>query len=152
MTKQSMSLFGLGILLASVPSLLSSGFQLAATLCLLLGVISLVVAAAKDGWRSSQSLLLLLVTSNIAFWLCWALWHFKHKVASPSPMHGIDTYAGILSVWFLLLSLLSIYEGCVFLWNAFSNRQRGYAILGFVGLLIQGGTSVRFAYSLIQGV
>jgi hypothetical protein len=152
MTKQSLSLFGLGIFLASIPSLLSSGFHLAATLCLLLGGISLVAAAAKDGWRSSQSLLLLLVTSNIAFWLCYALWHLKSKIAGPSPMQGIDAYAGILSVWFLLLLLLSVYEGCVFLWDAFSNPQRGYALLGFAGLLIQGATSIRLAYSLIQGV
>ena len=152
MTKQSMSLFGLGLLLASIPSLFLNGFHFAAALCLLLGGISLVAAVAKDGWRSSQSLLLLLVTSNIAFWLCYALWHLRSKIADPSPMQGIDTYAGILSEWFLLLLLLSVYEGGVFLWNAFSNRQRGYALLGFAGLLIQGATSIRFAYNLIQGV
>ena len=152
MTRLSMSLFGLGLLLASIPTLFRNGLHIAATLCLLLGSISLVAAVAKNGWRSSQSLLILLVTSNAAFWLCYVLWHLRSKIAGPSPMQGIDTYAGILSEWFLLLLLLSVYEAGVFLWNAFSNRQRGYALLGFAALLIQGVTSIRFAYSLIQGV
>ena len=152
MTKLSVSLFILGLLLTSIPSLFLNNFHSVASFCLFLGGISLVVAAAKNGLRSSQSLLFLLVTSNVAFWLCSFLWHLRSKIAGPSPMQGIDTYAGVLTEWFLLLLLLSVYEAGIFVWNALSNRQRGYALLGCAGLLLQSATSIRFAYSLIQGV
>jgi hypothetical protein len=152
MTRLSVSLFGLGLLLASIPSLFLDNFHLVATFSLLLGGVCLVVATAKIGWRGSRSAFLLLLTSNVAFWLCYALWHLRLRIAGPSPHQGIDTYAGILAEWFLLLLLLSLYEAGVFIWCAISNRQRGYALLGLAGLVLQIATSLRFAYRLVQGV
>jgi hypothetical protein len=152
MTRQSVSLFCLGLFLATIPSLFPNDLHLVATLCLLFGGILLVAASVKRGWRNSQSSLLLILTSNSAFWLCYGLWHLRLKIIGPSPRQGIDTYAGVLAEWFLLLLLLSLYEVVVFTWNAVSNRQRWYALVGFAGLLLQSATSVRFAYTLIQGV
>jgi hypothetical protein len=152
MTKPSILLWGLGMLLTSIPGLFPENLRMAALLCMALGALFYAMAAYKIGASSAGSALVLVAASNLAFWLAYGLWHLRMNTAGPSPKMGVESFAGVVSGWFTILLLFSLYEGAVFLWGTIANRERSVALVGIVALVIQTATSTRLAYSLLQGV
>ena len=151
MPNNSPKLLILGLILGSVPGFYPARLHLLADTSLLIGVLLIVVAVLRGGFSQPRRALLLIGYCNLAFWLSYGSWMFRLKVAGPSPAVGIDTFAGVLAEWFVLLVVCSAYESAVFIWGIFSNKQRPIALLGFAVLIIQILTSVRFSYHLVQG-
>jgi hypothetical protein len=121
-------------------------------LSVLLGGSALVVAAMKNGGAKPRSALLLLLTSNLAFWLSFSLWHLRLRSTGPSPGDSIETFAGTLAEWCMLLTPFSVYEAVVFLRGVIGGTGRLVSVSGIAALLLQTVTSLRLAYSLVQGV
>lgn len=144
--------FGLGVLLSSIPGLFPQPMHLLSTLSLLLGASALVGAAMINGYGRPESAVLLLLTSNLSFWLSFGLWHLRLRAAGPSPSDGIETFAGTLAVWCLLLAAFSLYESVVCLRGFMGGNGRSIAVAGIAGLVVQTLTSLRIAYNLVQGV
>ena len=152
MSKFMIFALGLGVLLSSIPGLFPQPMHLLSSVSLLLGGSALVAAAMKNGYGRPESAILLLLTSNLAFWLSFGLWHLRLSATGPSPSDGVETFAGTLAVWCLLLAIFSLYELVVCLRGVWGSAGRSMALAGIAGLVMQTLTSVRVAYNLVQGV
>ena len=118
MSKFLILALGLGVFLSSIPGLFPQPMHLLSILSLLLGGAALVAAVMKHGYGRPESALLLLLASNLAFWLSFGLWHLRLRSTGPSPSDGIETFAGTLAGWCVLLAIFSLYEVVVFLRGA----------------------------------
>lgn len=140
-----------GVLLA-LPGLDRTGTNLFFDLSYLTGLLLLVISTTKYGLTTPKTALLLLVVSNVSFWLSYALWSVRSKVVGPPPTVGIDPFAGPVSFWMLLFLAFLIYETAVFVVGLTANRQRSLAAVGLVAVAAQVLVTLRTIYAMIKGV
>ena len=103
-------LLSIGVLLASIPGLFIESLRMVSTACLIMGALAIGTATVRNGISRPQSALLLLATQMQLFWLSYGPWHLRLKAAGPSPRQGIETFAGGLAEWVILLVAFSVYE------------------------------------------
>lgn len=107
---------------------------------------------AKVGvWRPVSAVVLVLAT-NSAFWLSYGLFKLRPRLVGPVQAGGIDPFASAVSIWLVTLLICALYEGIVLTRGLCSARQRQLAAIGLVGALLQIPTTLRFVYTLIEGI
>jgi hypothetical protein len=147
-----LALFVLGALLMCIPGLFTAGMRWAFVAFLLAGFVILVVATVKNGGSKPGTALTLLIASNVSFWLSYALWLLRLKFWGPSPKLGIETFAGPVALWLILLLAFFLYEGVVFLRGLAANHERITAAIGLVAAIAQVLITIRVVYRMVQGV
>lgn len=144
--------FALGVILMCLPGLFTGGMRLASAAFMVVGYAILIVATVKNGGSKPGTALVLLATSNLSFWLSYGLWLIRLKFAGPSPREGIETFAGPLAFWVILLSTFVVYESVVFLRSVVINRERTAALTGLAAVIVQVFVTLRLAYDMVQSV
>lgn len=147
-----LALFVLGALLMCVPGLFTAGMKWAFVAFLAVGYVTLIVATVKNGGLSPRTALMLLIASNVSFWLSYGLWLIRLKFAGPSPKSGIEAFAGPVALWLILLLTFLLYETVVFVRGIATNQERTTAAFGLVASVAQVLVTLRTVYGLVQGV
>ena len=135
-----------------VPGLFAAGMKWAFVVFLLAGYVALIVATVKNGGTRPSTALSLLVASNLSFWLSYVLWLLRMKFFGPSPESGIETFAGPVALWLVLLVTFLLYEAVVFVRGLAVNQERTTAAVGLVASAAQVLITLLMAYVLVQGV
>jgi hypothetical protein len=148
----NLALFALGALLMGVPGLFTAGMKWAFVALLAAGYLILVIATIRNGSLRPTTGLMLLIATNLSFWLSYGLWLFRMKYAGPSPGGGIDAFAGPVALWLILLLTFFLYEAVVFVRGLTKNQERMTAAIGLVASAVQVLATLRTAYGLVQGV
>ena len=146
------TLFALGALLMSAPGLFTASMKWAFVAFLAVGCVILIVATVKNGGSRPEIALTLLIASNTSFWLGYGLWLIRLKLAGPSPKSGIETFAGPVALWLIILLAFSLYEAVVFLRGLAVNQERTTAAMGLLAGVVQVLVTMRVVYRMVQGV
>jgi hypothetical protein len=154
MTKTSKLTLNLtGALLMAIPGLFRTSIRFWFVACMAVGCLSLVTAAFRQEFTRPKTALLLLIVSNLSFWLSFALWRMRDTLVGPMPRYsGIDPFVGPLVIWLAVLVLMATYQTVVFAVGVIANRNRTVAAIGLAAVVVQVLVSVRHIYLMIQGV
>jgi hypothetical protein len=144
-------LYLIGITLMSATGAFTERFRLLSIAAFVIGTAIFFVETIRRGPRRSSSAVWLLVASNVAFWTSVILWTLRRTVA-PTPHAGIDTFAGTLALWLVVLFVFLIYEIGILLRNILCGGKKQLSAIGIVASLLQLPTSFWFAWHLVQGV
>jgi hypothetical protein len=144
--------FVLGALLMCMPGLFTVEMKWAFAAFLVAGSVILIVATLKSGGSKPGTALTLLAASNISFWLSYGLWLIRLKFAGPSPKSGIETFAGPVALWLILLLAFLLYEAVIFLRGLVTNQERTTAAIGLIAAIAQVLITIRVVYRMVQGV
>ncbi len=147
-----LAFFVLGALLMCVPGLFTVGMKWAFVAFLVAGSAILIVATVKSGGSKPGTALTLLIASNVSFWLSYALWLIRLKFAGPSPESGIETFAGPVALWLILLLAFLLYEAVIFLRGLAATQERTTAAIGLIVAIAQVLVTIRVVYRMVQGV
>lgn len=152
MRTSTIILYGIGALLMALPGLFTTGRRSVYLLCMISGLL-LIAAAGKRGFAQPKTALVLLVVSNISFWLSVVLWLSRDKLfGMPTRESGVDPFVGPLLLWLAVLILFVIYESVVFATGIIVNRSRTVAVIGLAAVAVQVLLTGRSIYLMIQGV
>jgi hypothetical protein len=146
-----LAFFALGALLMSLPGF-TAPTRWASLAFLAAGYVILIVATVKNGASRPGTALMLLIASNVSFWLSFGLCLIRLKFVGPSPESGIDPFAGPVALWLYLLPTFILYEAVVFLRGLAVNQERKVAAVGLVACVVQVLLTLRTIYDLVQGV
>jgi hypothetical protein len=154
MTQASkLTLYLIGALLMAIPGLFRTSMRFWFVAYMAVGCLLLVTAAVRHEFTKPKTALLLLIMSNLSFWLSFALWRMRDTLVGPMPRYsGIDPFVGPLVIWLAVLLVLATYETVVFAIGVIANRNRTLAAIGLVAVVVQVLVSVRSIYLMIQGV
>jgi len=146
------ALFLLGSLLMCVPGLFTAGMKWAFVVFIVAGGAILTVATIQNGGSKPGTALTLLIASNVSFWLSFALWLIRLKVAGPSPKSGIEAFAGPVALWLIFFLAFLLYEAVIFVRGLAANQERTTAAIGLVAAMAQVLVTMRVVYGMVQGV
>jgi len=144
--------YALGLLLLALPGSFTTKSRPYFFGILGLGWLLIVLFLKHARYAPPGTALLLLVTSNAAFWLSYLLWRLRPRMMGPLGVEGTDSFGVALSIWLAVLLICTLYEGFVFLRGVGTAQQRQVSVLGLVGLMLQVTTTLRVIYLLLQGV
>lgn len=146
------ALYVVGGILLALPGVFTAGSRFFFVALMAGGSALLVTACARHEFTAPKTALLLLLVSNAAFWLSYALWSWRSKFGATPPREGIDPFAGPVSLWLVLFLAFLVYEAAVFVVGLTANRQRGLAGAGLVAVVAQVLVTMRTIYAMIKGV
>lgn len=135
-----------------VPGLFTAEMKWAFMAFFAVGFVFLIIATVKNGGGRPVTALMLLVASNLSFWLSYALWILRLKFIGASPKVGIDAFAGPLALWLVLLLAFLLYQAVVFVRGLAVNQERTIAAVGLAASAAQVLVTLRMAYVLVQGI
>ncbi len=95
------------------------------------GIAMMFAGACLNGLMQPSTALLVVVSTNAAFWLSFGLWRVTDKV----PV-GIDPYAGIVALWLVVLMPLTAYEGMMFIRGMLRSPDSRLAAIGLIALVL----------------
>jgi uncharacterized membrane protein (DUF373 family) len=138
-------------MLMAVPGLFTSETRLSLVL-MAAGCLFLLIATAQKGVSKPETALLLLISSNLSFWLSYGLWLLRPKLMGPPRTEGIDPFAGPVAFWLLVLVIFAIYEAVTFLVGMTRVQQRKIASVGLAAVVLQVLVTMRTVYNMVKGI
>lgn len=130
-----------GVVLMALPAAFPGWLTVGMLLVFLIGLSLVVTAARLFSVSASLKAVLVLLATNISFWLCVGLNGPEPRVSSVSQSRA-EAFPFLAALWYITLFALSIYEGYAFLrgLRIGPSRERKYAVVGSFLLLAQLGT------------
>ncbi len=150
--KCRVALFALGAILMSAPGLCTEDLRWAFAVFLGAGFVILVTATVWQGGSKPAAALVLLISTNLSFWLSYGLWRLRLKYVGPSPNQGIDVFAGPVALWSFVLLACLLYEVVVFVRALAKGQQRMAAVAGLLAWVIQVLITLGTVWGLLEGV
>lgn len=146
------TLYIIGALLMAIPGLFTTGMRFFFMAFVAAGYLLLITATVKYDFTKPKTALLLLIVSNLSFWLSYGLWLMRSRIVGQPPKEGIDPFAGPVSLWLVIFLTFVLYEAAIFLMGITVNRERSVAAVGLAAIVVQILVTMRTIYVMIQGV
>jgi uncharacterized membrane protein len=136
----------------AAPGLFTWGMGRAYLVFMVVGFIILIAATVRDGASKPETALALLVVSNAAYWLSYAL--FRTRLAFTQPVHlpFPDVFVRpVVATWVLVIVIFLVYELFIFVWALLAKRDRAIAAFGLGASVAQVLLTLTSAYYLMSG-
>jgi hypothetical protein len=143
--------YGAGVMLMAIPGFFTTHSRFAYLACMIGGLVLLAAAAGPQLTKPKTALLLLVIT-NLSFWLSVMFWIMRDRLIGLPHQTAIDPFVGPQLLWLLLFLIFVPYEVVVFLAGMIANRERKLAAIGATGVVAQVLITGRSIYLMLQGV
>jgi hypothetical protein len=142
----------LGVFLLALPGLISVDNRFYYFGVLGLGWISIVFALRQSGPTLPGTAIVLLLVTNLAFWLSYGLWKLRPHIVGPVQAEGTDPFGIAVAVWLIAIIICALYEIIILVRGISGTTQRYLSVVGLAGVVLQFPTTLRLIYSLIRGI
>jgi len=142
----------LGVIILALPGLINVSNRFYYFALLGLGWVIVVFVLRQSVHKQPIDAIILLFTTNFAFWFSYVLWKLRPLIIGPVQSEGVDPFSIAISAWLIALIVCALYEFIVLVRGINKSKQRYLSMLGLVGVLLQFPITLKAIYSLINGI